>query len=306
MAEHNKRLAMGEIKIGVAGWDYKDWNGIVYPPEMKKAQRLEYLARFFDVIEINTSFYGHIKPASAHEWSGMVSGNPRFTFTAKLNRAFTHSPLAVTQPTSAETIRPSENDEKDAKAGLDALMEHSKLGALLIQFPISFKNSEANRAYLDQLARRFKQYPLVLEVRHSSWNTEDLLRWLAENGIGMCNIDQPLLGRAVKPSAHATSAVGYVRLHGRNYEQWFTAEKPHDRYNYLYKEGELERWKPRIENVADKAKVTFAVANNHYQGKAAVNALQLKSLLLQQNVSAPASLAEHYPVLKSFPRASQL
>src|SRR5919201_2915870 len=294
---------MGEIRIGVAGWDYKDWNGIVYPSTMKKPQRLEYLSQFFDVIEINTSFYGHIRPATAKEWSRMVSGNPGFTFTAKLNRAFTHSPLAVTQPTTAETIRPGENDERDAKAGFDTLMEQGKLGALLIQFPISFKNTEENRKYLDQLVERFKQYPLVLEVRHSSWNTEEQMRWLIEHGIGMCNIDQPLLGRAVRPSHQATSPIGYVRLHGRNYEQWFTAERPHDRYNYLYKEDELERWKPRIENVAEKAKVTFAVANNHYQGKAAVNALQLKRLLSKQPITAPEILAQHYPVLKSLARA---
>ena len=294
---------MGEIKIGVAGWDYKDWNGIVYPPAMKKPDRLGYLSQFFDVIEINSSFYGHIKPSSAKEWSRMVSANPRFTFTAKLNRAFTHSPLAVTQPTSAETIRPGENDERDAKAGLNALMQESKLGALLIQFPISFKNTEENRRYLQGLVAGFKQYPLVLEVRHSSWNTEEQMGWLLENGIGMCNIDQPLLGRAVKPSQHATSPIGYVRLHGRNYEQWFTAEKPHDRYNYLYKPDELQRWKPRIEGVAEKTKVTFAVANNHYQGKAAVNALQLKRLLSQRPITTPDTLAEHYPVLKSLARA---
>lgn len=295
---------MGEIKIGVAGWDYKDWNGIVYPTSLKKPQRLEYLSQFFDVVEINTSFYGHIRPSSAQEWMGAVSANRNFTFTAKLNRAFTHSPLAVTQPTTADNIRPRENDEKDAKVGLDALMEQGKLGALLIQFPISFKNTDANREYVEKLAARFQQYPLVLEVRHSSWNTEELLRWLAENNIGMCNIDQPLLGRAVRPSEHATSPIGYIRLHGRNYEQWFAAEKPHDRYNYLYKLDELERWKPRLENVAEKAKLTFAVANNHYQGKAAVNALQLKHLLSKQDVAAPEALVEHYPILKPFARAS--
>src|SRR5258707_739510 len=196
---------MGEIKIGVAGWDYKDWNGIVYPPAMKKPERLEYLSQFFDVIEINTSFYGHIRPATAQEWSRMVAGNPRFTFTAKLNRAFTHSPLAVTQPTSAETIRPNPNDERDAKAGLDALMQEGKLGALLVQFPISFKNTDANREYLEKLVGTFKQYPLVLEVRHETWNTEEMLAWLTKNEVGMCNIDQPLLGRAVRPSEHTTS-----------------------------------------------------------------------------------------------------
>ncbi len=130
--------ARGNVKIGVAGWAYKDWQGIVYPPSLKANARVEYLAQFFDLIEINTSFYGHIKPAVGKEWCRMAaSENPHFVFTAKLNRAFTHSPVAVLEPTSAKTIRPAVSDESDAKAGYDAIAAEGMLGALLAQFPIS-------------------------------------------------------------------------------------------------------------------------------------------------------------------------
>ena len=291
--------ARGKIKIGVAGWSYKDWQGIVYPASLKANSRVEYIAHFFELIEINNSFYGHIKPAVAKEWCRMAaSANPNFVFTAKLNRAFTHSPVAVLEPTSAKTIRPAENDERDAKAGYDALAAQDMLGALLAQFPISFKCTDENRTYVEQLVRRFRAYPLVLEIRHASWNQPEVLIWLQDLQVGLCNIDQPLLGRAVRPSAHATSVVGYIRLHGRNYKQWFAETNVRDRYDYLYSTEELTKWKDRTLEVASKTETTYVVANNHNLGKAAVNALELMSMIESRKVKAPAPLLAHYPELQ--------
>lgn len=293
--------ARGDIRIGVAGWAYKDWQGIVYPSSLKANARIGYLAQFFDLIEINTSFYGHIKPAVGKQWCRMAASvNPDFTFTAKLNRAFTHSPVAVLESTSAKTIRPSDSDEHDAKAGYDSLAAENMLGALLAQFPISFKCTDENRTYVEQLVRRFRNYPLVLEIRHASWNQPQILGWLQGLQVGLCNIDQPLLGRAVRPSAHATSVVGYIRLHGRNYKQWFAETNVRDRYDYLYSAEELAKWKDRAVEVAGKAKTTYVVANNHYLGKAAVNALELIAMLEDGEVEAPPMLVSHYPELKKF------
>ena len=291
---------MGAVRIGTAGWAYKDWEGIVYPPGLKRTQHpAEYLARYFDVIEINTSFYGPIKPDLAKMWCRKVAAvNPEFQFTAKLYKAFTHAPGGEIQPTSAATLAPTEKDEREVKEGLEQLAESGKLGALLMQFPISLKNTPENRDYLARLLRRFEEYPRVVEVRHASWNNEEILRSFTENGVSFCNIDQPLLGRAIKPTAHATAPIGYVRLHGRNYDQWFEHEKPHDRYNYLYSEGELAKWKPRIEEIARKTEVTYVVANNHFEGKAAVNGLQLKHMLTGRKVKAPQVLVERYPELR--------
>lgn len=291
--------ARGNIKVGVAGWAYKDWQGIVYPPSVKANGRVGYLAQFFDLIEINTSFYGHIKPAVGKEWCRMASStNPNFRFTAKLNRAFTHSLMAVLEPTSAKTIRPDDSDEQDAKAGYDAIAAENMLGALLAQFPISFKYTDENRLYIEQLVGKFRSYPLVLEIRHASWNQPEVLGWLQGLQVGLCNIDQPLLGRAVRPSAHATSVVGYIRLHGRNYKQWFAETNVRDRYDYLYSAEELAKWKDRAVEVADKTETTYVVANNHNLGKAAVNALELISMLEGRKVQAPPTLVSHYPELK--------
>ena len=180
------------------------------------------------------------------------------------------------------------------EGGLDSIASENMLGALLVQFPISFKNTNANRDYLDTVIEKFKQYPLVVEVRHNSWTNEGTLRYFAEKGVAFCNIDQPKLGDAIRPTEHVTAPIGYVRLHGRNYEQWFDSDSRNDRYNYLYTEPELERWKTRIDTIAEKAGKTFVVANNHFEGKAAVNALQLKSMLKGGPVKVPELLVKRY------------
>jgi len=285
-----------QIYVGTAGWSYKDWEGVVYPAQLKKSQHpVEYLARFIDVLEINTSFYGHIKPEWGKLWSRMARGvNPQFVFTAKLNRAFTHSPVSVLESTSAETIRATDDDERLAKEGLESIANEDMLGAVLAQFPISFKNTNANRDYLESVIEKFKHFPLVIEVRHNSWSNEGTLRYFAERGVAFCNIDQPKLGKAITPSEHVTAPIGYVRLHGRNYEQWFDSDSRNDRYNYLYTDPELKRWKTRIDTIAEKARKTFVIANNHFEGKAAVNALQLKHMLTGRSVRVPETLLKKY------------
>jgi uncharacterized protein YecE (DUF72 family) len=284
------------IYVGTAGWSYRDWEGIVYPAQLKKSQHpVEYLARYVDVIEINTSFYGHIKPEWGKLWCRKARAvNPDFLFTAKLNRAFTHSPIAVVESTSAETIRANPEDEQLAKEGLASIAAEDMLGAVLAQFPISFKNTNANRDYLDAMLEKFKQFPLVVEVRHNSWTNEGTLRYFAEKGVAFCNIDQPQLGQATVPTEHVTAPLAYVRLHGRNYDQWFDSDSAKDRYNYLYTQPELEGWKTRIDTIAGKAKNTFVVANNHFEGKAAVNALQLKHMLTGRPVPVPDTLLQRY------------
>jgi uncharacterized protein YecE (DUF72 family) len=304
------------IRVGTAGWSYKDWEGVFYPPGMarRKQHPLEYLARFFDTTEINTSFYGPLKPEWAKLWSRKVAAvNQNFLFTAKLYRAFTHSPIAVMEPTSAATIRPTDDDEARTREGLDAIAGEGRLGALLIQFPMSFKNTSLNREYLDRLLRQFIEYPRVVEVRHSSWNDTATLAAFTQKNVGFCNIDQPVLGRSLAPTEHVTGAIGYVRLHGRNYEHWFAdqgsadqssadqgsdSDRRNDRYNYLYNERELAGWKEKIESVAARAQTTYVITNNHFESKAGVNALELKAMLSGKRVLAPPTLIEKYPELR--------
>ena len=296
------------VRVGTAGWSYKDWDGIFYPPGMRqrKVHPLEYLARFFDTTEINTSFYGPLKPELAKLWCRRVAAvNRRFLFTAKLYRAFTHSPLAVMEPTSAATIRPTDEDEIKTREGLDALAGEGRLGALLIQFPVSFKNTSLNREYLDRLLRQFIEYPRVVEVRDSSWNNAETLATFTRQNVAFCNIDQPVLGCSLAPTEHVTAPIAYVRLHGRNYDQWFDSDNCNDRYNYLYREQELAGWKQRIEHVAERAQMTYVITNNHFESKAGVNALELKAMITGKRVLAPLSLIKKYPGLRKIADAAE-
>jgi uncharacterized protein YecE (DUF72 family) len=307
-----------DIRVGTAGWSYKDWEGVFYPPGMqqRKQHPLEYLARFFDTTEINTSFYGPLKPEWAKLWCRKVAAvNKNFLFTAKLYRAFTHSPIAVMEPTSAATIRPTDEDEARTREGLDAIASEGRLGALLIQFPVSFKNTSLNRDYLERLLRQFIEYPRVVEVRHSSWNDAATLAAFAQKDVGFCNIDQPVLGRSLAPTEHVTSAIGYVRLHGRNYENWFAdqgsagqgsdSDNRNDRYNYLYNYRELAGWREKIESIAERAQTTYVITNNHFESKAGVNALELKAMLSGKRVLAPPTLIAKYPELRNIADAAE-
>jgi len=133
----------------------------------------------------------------------------------------------------------------------------------------------------------------------ASWNQQAILDVLAELGIGLCNIDQPLLTKSITPAAEVTSPVGYIRLHGRNYQNWFTEnQQTGDRYNYLYSLDELEPWVERAKIVAKRAKDTYVVTNNHFLGKAVVNAFEMVSVLFGRSVEAPEQLIQHYTVLE--------
>ena len=284
------------LRVGPAGWSYTDWFGYVYPSRRSKDfHEATFLAEFFDTIEINTSFYQPLRPDHAAQWLDRVAANPRFIFTAKLWQKFTHDPEATVPHTAAE-------DERAVREGFDVLRAANKLGAVLLQFPFSFHRTREAAAYLAAVLKRFADFPLVVELRHASWKTPETLALLHERNVGFCNIDQPVIGKSIEPSAESTSSVGYVRLHGRRYDTWFSddASVPtHERYNYLYSTEELAPWAARIHKVAERSRMTFVITNNHYQGKAVVNALQLISILKGSKVKVPEPLRRHYPELES-------
>jgi uncharacterized protein YecE (DUF72 family) len=125
-----------------------------------------------------------------------------------------------------------------------------------------------------------------------------VLETLAELGIGFCNIDQPWLGQSLRATAEATSSVGYVRLHGRNYKEWFAENRqPSDRYNHLYRMEQLEPWADRVRTISDRTRSTYVVTNNHSEGKAVVNAFQLTALLTDKPINPPEQLIAKYPQL---------
>lgn len=273
------------IRFGIAGWDYRDWWGPVYPATRPKGfDPLAYLTRYFDTIEINSTFYRPPAPKSATSWARRVEHNDRFAFTAKLWRRFTH-----------ERDEAWTRDEVDAvRDGFAPLHDAGKLGCVLIQFPWSFKRNARSREWLDDVVRAFDAFPLAVEVRHSSWNVPEFYAALRERGIGAVNIDQPIYAKSIEPGAEVTSGIGYVRLHGRNYENWFRENAAsHERYDYLYTKTELESWLDRIHEVAERARDTYVITNNHFVGQAPANAAMLKKLYGDQ-AEVPPELQEAF------------
>ncbi|HLK05698.1 MAG TPA: DUF72 domain-containing protein [Candidatus Acidoferrum sp.] len=291
MAPKENKTTAVKLRIGPAGWSYPDWNGFVYPRKRPKGfHEAAYLAEFFDTIEINTSFYNPLKPEIAKQWVDRVSINKKFLFTAKLWQRFTHDQAGTAA------------DEKLVRDGFAPLRSAGRLGAVLLQFPFSFHRTRETTTYLLQLLKRFADFPLVVEVRHATWNSPETFALLAEHNAGFCNIDQPLIGRSMGATQEATSPVGYVRLHGRRYDTWFSEDEElpaHERYNYLYSAEELRPWAERVENLEKAAREVYVITNNHYEGKAVVNALELISVLKRSKVKVPEPLREKYPELET-------
>jgi uncharacterized protein YecE (DUF72 family) len=286
-----EKSSMPKIRVGPAGWSYKDWIGIVYPrrkpPHFHEAT---FLANYFDTIELNVTFYRPVLAETAKDWIERVSHNPHFVFTAKLWQEFTHN-----RQLNAE-------NERIVRPAMEELRDAGKLGALLAQFPWSFKNTKETIAYLDKLIGRFHDFPLVIEVRHSSWDKPEFYSWLAARNVGFCNIDQPIIGHSLKPDERATGPVGYVRLHGRNYNEWFRerpdGERSEQRYNYLYSEEELEPWLERIRILEGNASAIYTILNNHPDAKALVNAFQIIHGLTGKRLEIPQDMIERYSVLE--------
>lgn len=285
------RRFYNRIRTGVAGWSYEDWKGVLYPdPSPPGFDPLPYLAGYVDLIEINNTFYRAPRASVAEKWVERVEPYPDFRFTAKLWRRFTHERDEAW----------SREDVAKVTDGTAPLLESGRLDAMLVQFPWSFRNTPENREWLDDLVSAFDRFPLVVEVRHGGWNEPEFFQWLGERGVGFVNIDQPMFARSIAPSARATSRVGYVRVHGRNYGDWFRKGAGRDaRYDYLYTIPELERWAERAKDVArDEAVDTVDVVfNNHYRAQAVTNALEFRKLLGDPHVEAPPPLLEAYPRL---------
>ena len=277
------------LHCGPSGWSYPDWNGFVFPKSTHRAgHALTDVARYFDAVEINTTFYQPLRPEIAQLWARKVDANPKFLFTLKLGRRFTHERSLA----ASEIAR--------FKEGVWPLAHAQRLGCVLMQFPWTFRYTEENRSFLIALRRAFHEFSLVAEMRHASWMAEEALGTLIDYHIGFANIDQAAYTKAMPPASILTSPIAYVRLHGRNSEDWQRefgrTRRPVAAHDYLYTREELQEWKPRIEQIHQHARLTFVFANNDVGGKSVVNALQLAEMLGDERRQAPAELIRQFPV----------
>jgi len=273
-----------KLRIGPSGWDYPQWQGVVYPArKQRQSHPLEYLASHFDVIEIESTFRRPLRPEIARLWLAKVARNPAFQFTAVLGHRFTHQ----------RSLDPAEIAQ--FKEGLGPIVRARRLGCLLLQFPWAFRFTSENREFLIQLRRAFHEFPMAVEMRHRSWEVDEAVGTLIDYRLGFVNIDQPPYASAMPPSALVTSGVGYVRLHGRDKNYWIrefrdgAAASGLD--DYLYSPGELGEWKERIEHVRAHSTTTFVVTANPAAGKSVVNALQLGALLGDQRPAPQRAVA---------------
>lgn len=268
-------LRVPGFRIGVAGWDYPDWAGLVYPEGREGVDRLRWVSARFDLLEVNSTFYRPVSERAAHSWLERTTDRPELRFTAKLVRTFTHHDGPW-----------KEADVEAVRRGMSVLMEDGRLTSLVVQFPWSFRNRPTSRTRLKRITDAFADFPLHVEVRHASWEDGAFFEWLRSEGIGFVNIDQPIFQNSLMPTAEATSRTGYLRLHGRNAADWFREDAGRDeRYDYSYSKIELEPWIDRALQLHQQPDVEEVeiVFNNHYRAQAVNNAETFAEILSQRS-----------------------
>lgn len=295
---------MGEIRVGTSGWSYPSgkgtWNGIFYPEPGERPRgrfdELAFYAEHFDTVEINSTFYRVPSINTAKSWARRT---PRhFEFSLKLYQKFTH-PEMFQEATGGDPWSLGEKDVDEFRAALEPLASANKLGALLAQFPPSFKNEPASRGYLEWLLERFRHYRVAVELRHRSWSDDpvETLAMLEAFEAAWTQIDEPKFRVSIRQNLLPNvRTFYYLRLHGRNAAQWWKHDKSEDRYNYLYTPQELEPFAQAAETASRTVKKAYLYTNNHFSAKSVANAAILKHQLGQDVPGEyPEAFVERYP-----------
>lgn len=309
------------VRIGTSGWSYSSgkgtWNGLFYPATRSKRagtdrfDELGFYAEHFDTVEVNTTFYGQPRPEVAAGWVARTP--PRFAFSLKLYQKFTHPKMfrdaALKTAPGAEgalldlLALVTRSDIDEFRAGIEPIAAAGKLGALLAQFPPSFKRTEASRDYLAQLLRLFADYPVAVELRHRSWSDAfgETLELLNTVNAAWVQIDEPKFQFSIRQNYLPNIAgLYYMRLHGRNVAKWWRHEDRDERYDYLYSAEELREFSETAAAAKQLVKKAYLYTNNHFAAKAVVNAVMLKAQLGEPiEGEYPAALVERYPEIRN-------
>lgn len=253
------------IYVGTSGYSYKDWIGPFYPAETKAGDMLGIYSGFFNFTEINSTYY---KIPNAFMFYNMQKKTAEgFVFTIKLHQSMTHGRDA------------QDKDYEDFLAAADVLRQARKLGCLVAQFPYSFHFSKENMDYIKELKERFADFNLVVEFRNNRWVNDETMEFLHANQLGYICVDEPSVSGLLDRRATATSKTAYIRFHGRNDEKWWNHKEAYERYDYLYKEKELEQWKDKILELDKQSENCFVSFNNHFRAQAVINGIMLKKIL---------------------------
>ena len=284
------------IRVATAGWSYPDWAGRVHPqPLPRGVHPLALLARVLDGVEVNATFYARTRSQVVARWVEAVQGVPAFRFTVKASQRFTHGPVDLT------------SWEEEAQALHDALvplLRRRLLSGVLVQFPATFHAGPDEVRRLGHIRSLLDPLPLVLEVRHRSWFEPPHLKSLGGLGYSVAHVDLPSSWDHPPARFRPTGPIGYLRLHGRNHSTWFQPGVGRDaRYDYLYSPPEIGELAERADAISREVDETWVVTNNHFEGQAVANALELKWLLGgREPVAAPATLVDAFPHLAALAR----
>ncbi len=275
------------ISVGVAGWSYPDWAGFVYTGRVR--DELRFVAGYLDMVEVNSTFYRPPVVRTVASWAARTEDLSGFFFTAKLHQDVTHRGMIDPGMVRAFT------------GGLAPLTERGRLRHLLAQFKYDFADTPENRAYLRRIHDAFGGVTnLTLELRHISWQDPEALAFCREMGVTVAALDYPLAHNSFRLRETGVGEHAYLRLHGRNAKAWFDKGAGRDQaYNYLYTPKEVDEVFARAVSIARMSKSLTVVANNHYQGKEMVNAIQLRARALERKLEAPQGLVDHYPDLRA-------
>jgi uncharacterized protein YecE (DUF72 family) len=298
---------VNRILVGTSGWSYPSgagtWNGVFYPKKKAGFDELTFYSEHFDTVEVNSSFYRVPSVSTVRAWAERTPAN--FEFALKLYQKFTH-PEMFLKATGQDPADLDRRDVDEFRAAIDPLASAGKLGALLAQFPASFRNDANARDYLEWLLNAFNDYQLAVELRHRSFSEDSVetMRILTEHGAALVQIDEPKFKDSIRQNRRPNvKTVYYMRLHGRNAAKWWTHEKSEDRYNYLYAGSELDPIVEDLEEAARDVKKSYVYANNHFSAKSVANAVTIKQKLGQPiEGEYPETLVERYPDLKSLVR----
>ncbi|MEW6412855.1 MAG: DUF72 domain-containing protein [Candidatus Zixiibacteriota bacterium] len=252
-----------EIRIGTSGYSFEDWKGTFYPKDIDKGKMLDYYIRFFPTVEINSTYYRIPHPAVM---ANIVKKAPDgFDFMVKVPQSFTHrrSDLEDDVARFREAIKPFE--------------ESGKLSGLLAQFPYSFKFSPDSLDYIAVCRDAVAPNELFVEFRHNGWVNRQMYDRLKAEAIGYVCVDEPQLPGLLNPDLFATTNTAYVRLHGRNKDQWWGGGPL--RYDYSYSDEELKEWKEKLEKIKSKVARIYIYFNNCHLGQATANATRFSDML---------------------------
>lgn len=237
---------MPRICIGTSGWNYDHWKGVFYPETCKKNKWLEFYANTFSTLEVNATFYRHMKQSTFEKWRRTTPDG--FLWSVKANRFITHIRRLQEVADALEKFFGS----------VSALKE--KLGVVLFQLPPSLV---FDRAVFDSFCALLPEgHRYSLEARHESWTSDEALALMGKNNIAWCISDTA--GRYPYREA-VTADFTYIRLHGSR-----------RLYASAYTPDELASWAAKIRAFN---RDTYVYFDNDFMGYAPKNASELRELL---------------------------